>query len=349
MQEPSWEGGAGAEAGRRRGRAQARKKGARATAAPQAGAERSASANASACEAAEVKRSRRGEHARQAERGRNEDYAQERTAYLDGRLQLEQHWLVHEDLARLRAQAPDLSLTQVDLLARSRAAHLEQLLDDAVDLGARLVRRGGPCYCRRHLAEGESESATTLTLRRPLRDSRQRQTMGAHALSTPFQPPKPASQPHPPTHPPHRPAARCTPHHRANQHERGERPKLLCGWLFVGSTSLPCMAPPLPGTPRGGPSLPSAESLRSDHQHEHPGCRLARPPRIPPMRQLAADAPAAPNIRYTAQQGLTHVHVRFPTPHTWHSTWHPSAARTWHQRIIPLPRCHAKHVTDTSA
>jgi hypothetical protein len=73
------------------------------------------------------------------------------TADLDGRLQLQEHWLRHEDLTRLRAQPSNLCLREVDLLAWPAAAHLEQLSDHLVDTRGRLssspdssIRIGSP-------------------------------------------------------------------------------------------------------------------------------------------------------------------------------------------------------------
>ena len=62
-----------------------------------------------------------------------------RTANLDGCLELQQHRLVHEDLARRGAQAADVRLPQVDLLAWARASDLKQLGYDAVHV-ERLIR-----------------------------------------------------------------------------------------------------------------------------------------------------------------------------------------------------------------
>ena len=41
-----------------------------------------------------------------------------RTADLNGCLELQEHWLVHEDLARACAETPNLQLSEIDLLAR---------------------------------------------------------------------------------------------------------------------------------------------------------------------------------------------------------------------------------------
>ena len=77
------------------------------------------------------------------------------TADLDGRLQLKQHRLVHEDLARAGAEAADVSLRQVDLLARPTAAHLQKLGNHLVNV------RCSPCCCcargGRHRTAGPRE------------------------------------------------------------------------------------------------------------------------------------------------------------------------------------------------
>ncbi|KAJ8523567.1 hypothetical protein ON010_g17552 [Phytophthora cinnamomi] len=68
----------------------------------------------------------------------------ERTADLDGRLQLHQNGLRQEHLARVQAQPADLRLRQVHLLAGARAAHAQQLLDNAVHVdGLQSGRRHG--------------------------------------------------------------------------------------------------------------------------------------------------------------------------------------------------------------
>ena len=57
-----------------------------------------------------------------------------RTANLDGSLQLEQNRLVDEDLPGFQAQATNLVLREVDLLAGPRAPHLQELFDDGVSV-----------------------------------------------------------------------------------------------------------------------------------------------------------------------------------------------------------------------
>ena len=65
-----------------------------------------------------------------------------RTADLDRRLQLEQHRLVHENLASARAEPSNLSLCQGDLLAGTAPTDLQKLGDDVID-----VRRTGSGCC----------------------------------------------------------------------------------------------------------------------------------------------------------------------------------------------------------
>jgi hypothetical protein len=66
-----------------------------------------------------------------------------RTADFDGRLELQQVGLAHEDLLCREAQQPDFILRELHLLAGPPVAHLQQPLDDVVDLRLVLRRRGG--------------------------------------------------------------------------------------------------------------------------------------------------------------------------------------------------------------
>ena len=61
-----------------------------------------------------------------------------RTANLDRRLQLKQDGLLHEDLTSCCAEAADLCLCEVDLLAWTLAAHLEELTNDGIDVAKTL-------------------------------------------------------------------------------------------------------------------------------------------------------------------------------------------------------------------
>ena len=60
-----------------------------------------------------------------------------RTADLDRSLQLKQHRLLEEDLARRRAQRPDVGLQQSDLFPRPASTHLEQHLNHRVHVERR--------------------------------------------------------------------------------------------------------------------------------------------------------------------------------------------------------------------
>lgn len=60
--------------------------------------------------------------------------SKERTADLDWSLQFEQYRLIDKYFPRLGAEKLDLVLCELDLLARSRAADLEQSRDDLVNV-----------------------------------------------------------------------------------------------------------------------------------------------------------------------------------------------------------------------
>jgi len=63
-------------------------------------------------------------------------------ANLDGSLQLQQDGLRDEDFASLRAQVADLGLEKLDLLARPAAPHLQETVDNRVEVDFVLV-----CHC----------------------------------------------------------------------------------------------------------------------------------------------------------------------------------------------------------
>ena len=60
-------------------------------------------------------------------------------AYLEGRLEFEQHRLVHEDVAGLDTETLYFILGEIDLLARFASAHFEQFVDDAVNVNVEFV------------------------------------------------------------------------------------------------------------------------------------------------------------------------------------------------------------------
>jgi hypothetical protein len=65
-----------------------------------------------------------------------------RVANLDRSLQLQQDGLRDEDFASLGAQVADLGLEKLDLLARPAAPHLQETVDNRVEVDFVLV-----CHC----------------------------------------------------------------------------------------------------------------------------------------------------------------------------------------------------------
>ena len=67
--------------------------------------------------------------------------AREQTGtYLDRGFQLEQYGLGNEDLARLGAEKTNLGFQQLHLFARSAPSHLQQPIDDGIEIDIILVR-----------------------------------------------------------------------------------------------------------------------------------------------------------------------------------------------------------------
>lgn len=63
--------------------------------------------------------------------------------YLDGRFQLEEDGLGDEDLARLRAEEPNLGLEELHLLPGATTPDLEQAIDYRIEVDLMLVGHGG--------------------------------------------------------------------------------------------------------------------------------------------------------------------------------------------------------------
>lgn len=61
------------------------------------------------------------------------------TTHLDGSLEFEENGLGDEDLAGLGAEEADLSLEELDLLARAAAPDLEEAVDYGVEVDLMLV------------------------------------------------------------------------------------------------------------------------------------------------------------------------------------------------------------------
>ena len=67
------------------------------------------------------------------------------STHLDWSLQLKQYWLRNEDLSRFRAKIANLCFQQLYLFAWSASSHLQQAVDDRVQIYLVLVGHGcGP-------------------------------------------------------------------------------------------------------------------------------------------------------------------------------------------------------------
>ena len=93
-----------------------------------------------------------------AARGRGRDRGDGRRAEytnLDRRLEFEQDGLGDEDLTGLGAEVADFGLEELDLLARSATADLQETIDDRVEVDFVLVRHRDGRADRRARAEGD--------------------------------------------------------------------------------------------------------------------------------------------------------------------------------------------------
>lgn len=74
--------------------------------------------------------------------------------HLDWSLQLKQYWLRNEDLSRFRAKIANLCFQQLYLFAWSASSHLQQAVDDGVQIYLVLVGHG----CGPLVGQGEMET-----------------------------------------------------------------------------------------------------------------------------------------------------------------------------------------------
>ena len=75
--------------------------------------------------------------------------------HLDWSLQLKQYWLRNEDLSRFRAKIANLCFQQLYLFAGSASSHLQQAVDDGVQIYLVLVGHG----CGPLVGQGEMETS----------------------------------------------------------------------------------------------------------------------------------------------------------------------------------------------